>query len=310
VSTVRPAAPRDNGVSWRIHREVALLLGWGSAILLQFAHPLVARGVADHSGFRGDARAAWRRLHRTLGAMLALTFGGDDGADRAARGINAIHDRVHGRLAHAEGPYPEGTTYSAHDPELLRWVHATCLVMFMDAYERYVTPLGPEERDRYCAESAEVEPLLGIPPGFLPRSVAELDAYRERMLASGRIAVTDTARALARDLLDPPVLRWLGPAAWFYRVTAIGPLPPAIRDAYGLRWARRDRAAFRLIAAVVRGGLPFLPSALRHWPAARAARGAGARAPSPGPGPHATAEPACYNPRAFTRCPHAEEDPR
>jgi uncharacterized protein (DUF2236 family) len=310
VSTARPAALPENSVSWRIHREVALLLGWGSAILLQFAHPLVARGVADHSGFRGDARASWRRLHRTLGAMLALTFGGEEGAAQAARGINAIHDRVQGRLARAEGPYPAGTTYSAHDPELLRWVHATCLVMFMDAYERYVTPLHPAERDRYCAESAEVERLLGIPAGFLPRSVAELEAYRDRMLASGCIAVTDTARALAHDLLDPPVMRWLGPVAWLYRVTAIGPLPPAIRDAYGFRWARRDRAAFGLIAAVVRRGLPLLPSALRHWPAARAARRRGASAPSAAPCPHASAEPGCYNPRAFARLPHAEEDPR
>jgi uncharacterized protein (DUF2236 family) len=267
-------------VAEQIHSEMALLLGWGSAILLQFAHPLVARGVADHSGFRGGARAPWRRLHRTLGAMLALTFGGEAGAAGAARGINAIHDRVHGRLDRDAGPYPAGTSYSAHDPELLRWVHATCLVMFMDAYERYVAPLGPAERDRYCAESSDVEPLLGIPAGFLPRSMVELDAYMERMLSSGRLVVTDTARALARDLLHPPLVRWLGPFAWLYRVTAIGPLPPAIRDAYGLRWARRDRAAFRLIAAAVRGTLPLLPSVLRHWPAARR-RAASRRYPAP-----------------------------
>src|SRR5918996_149928 len=177
MSAARPdarPAPASARVAERVHGEVAVLLGWGGAILLQLAHPLVARGVADHSGFRGDARASWRRLHRTLGAMLALTFGGQEGAARAARGINAIHDRVHGRLAHPEGPYPAGTTYSAHDPELLRWVHAACLVMFMDAYERYVRPLSREERDRYCAESSEVEPLLSIPTGFLPRSSAEL----------------------------------------------------------------------------------------------------------------------------------------
>jgi uncharacterized protein (DUF2236 family) len=275
-------------VAERVHAEAALLLGWGSAILLQFSHPLVARGVADHSGFRGGAGAAWHRLHRTLSAMLALTFGGEEGAARAARGINVIHDRVHGRLGHAEGPYPAGTPYSAHDPELLRWVHATCLVMFMDAYERYVAPLDPADRDRYCAESSEVEPLLGIPAGFLPRAMADLESYLDGMLASGRIVVTDTARALARELLAPPFLRWFGPAAWFYRIAAIGPLPPALRKAYGFRWAARDRVAFRLIAAAVRGALPFLPSRLRHWPAARAALAgrAAARTRHPGRSEH------------------------
>ena len=35
----------------RLHGEMILLAGWGRAILLQLAHPLVARGVAAHSDF-------------------------------------------------------------------------------------------------------------------------------------------------------------------------------------------------------------------------------------------------------------------
>ena len=42
-------------ISWTIHREVVLLFGWGRAILMQFAHPLVACGVAEHSAFRAEA---------------------------------------------------------------------------------------------------------------------------------------------------------------------------------------------------------------------------------------------------------------
>jgi uncharacterized protein (DUF2236 family) len=268
-------------VAETIHAERALLLGWGSAILLQFAHPLVARGVADHSGFRQGLTAPWRRLRRTLDAMLALTFGGEAGAARAARAINAVHDRVHGTLPGAEGPYPPGAAYSAHDPALLTWVHATCLHAFMAAFDRYVRPLTLAERDTYCAESAAVEPLLGIPTGRLPRSQAALQEYLDAMLASDQIVVSDTARHLARELLHPPGVRWLGPVAWLYRVTAIAFLPPTIRQAYGFRWGARDRAGERVIAAVVHGVLPLLPSPVRYWPAARAARRArGARAES------------------------------
>jgi hypothetical protein len=36
----------DLPVSWTIHRETVLLLGWGRAILMQLAHPLVAQGVS------------------------------------------------------------------------------------------------------------------------------------------------------------------------------------------------------------------------------------------------------------------------
>lgn len=266
------ATPRDvPEVSGRIHGEVVLLLGWASAILLQFAHPLVARGVADHSGFRRGVLAPWRRLHRTLHAMMMLTFGGETGAAETARAINTVHDRVHGTLTTAEGPFGAGTRYSAHDPALLTWVHATCLFAFMRAYQLYVAPLTVEERDRYCAESSEAAALLGIPAGTLPRTEAELDAYLIDMLASGEIVVTATARQLAGQMLAPPGLRHLWPVRWLLHVTAAGLLPPAIREAYGFGWSARDRRALVGLAWLVRRLRPLAPPPLRRWPAARAA---------------------------------------
>ena len=135
--------------------------------------------------------------------MLALTFGGPKGAAGAAAAINRIHDRVHGHLAEAAGSFSSGAHYSAHDPALLAWVHATLVDSFLLTYERFVAPLTPAERDRYCREAGAGGPLLGIPPGIVPGSVGELSAYMERMVASGDIAVTDTARALAREVLLP-----------------------------------------------------------------------------------------------------------
>ena len=56
-------------IAWRIHRERVLLAGWGRAILLQLAHPLVACGVAQHSRFTTEPWGRIRRLQRTLSAM-------------------------------------------------------------------------------------------------------------------------------------------------------------------------------------------------------------------------------------------------
>src|SRR2546425_11123570 len=106
-------------MTWRLHREVVLLAGWGRAILLQLAHPLVAQGVADHSGFATQRRGHVKRLKRTLRAMLALTFGTPDEAEKAAAGINRIHDRVHGPLAEAAGAFAPDTPHRAHEPPLL-----------------------------------------------------------------------------------------------------------------------------------------------------------------------------------------------
>src|SRR5690348_16107402 len=144
-------------ISWRIHRERVLLAGWGRAILLQLAHPMVAQGVAEHSAFTTERWGWVRRLHRTLDAMLALTFGSPDDAAGAAARINAIHDRVHGRLDHAAGGRAPATAYSAHDPALLAWVHATLLDSFLGAYRLFVGPLSPAEADRYCLEASGIE---------------------------------------------------------------------------------------------------------------------------------------------------------
>ncbi len=188
-------------VSWRLHREVVLLAGWGRAILLQIAHPLVARGVAEHSTFLREPRGRWRRLDRTLRAMLALTFGTEEQRQQAAAGIRHIHARVNGLLPESAGRFAPGTAYTAEDPALLGWVHATLVDSFLLTHELYVGPLGRAERDRYCVEAAGIEPLLGIPAGSLPRSMQALRAYMEERLASGVIAVTPTARALAASAI-------------------------------------------------------------------------------------------------------------
>jgi uncharacterized protein (DUF2236 family) len=66
---------------WTIDREGILLLGAGRALLLQLAHPLVAAGVAQHSGFTADPLG---RLRRTLDTSYALVFG-ETAAARARR---------------------------------------------------------------------------------------------------------------------------------------------------------------------------------------------------------------------------------
>lgn len=261
----------DAPTSWIIHREVVLLLGWGRAILMQFAHPLIACGVAEHSGFRDQAFGGWRRLRRTLGAMLALTFGDGEHARRAGDRINAIHERVHGRLPRAAGPFAAGTPYSATDPALLGWVHATLVDSFLLAYERYVRPLSPGERDAYCQESAGIEELLRIPAGSLPRTTASLHAYVARRLASGEIHVTDTARDLARGVLYPPMSAPAWPGLAVLRLATVGLLPPALREAYGFPWDARRAAALRACTVAIRTLLPLVPPVVRYWPQASSA---------------------------------------
>ena len=72
---------------------VTPFLGGGAAVLLQVAHPLVAAGVVEHSGYDRDL---WRRLVRTLRALYLITFGDTHEAEQAGAAVQAVHAHVHG----------------------------------------------------------------------------------------------------------------------------------------------------------------------------------------------------------------------
>lgn len=253
-----------------VNAERIVVLGWGRAILAQLAHPLVAAGVAEHSHFADDHRSALRRLDATVRAMRALTFGPPAAAIAAAERIARTHDRVRGTLREPLGRFPPGTPYSAHDPELLAWVHVTTVEATIVAYERFVAPLAPELRDQYCLGATAMERWLGVPRGMFPRSWRELEAAILRARESGTIGVTPLARRLAMSVLEPPHPRWLAPAVRLWRWSTIGLLPDWLREAYALPWTPDDRRRFDRWCQRLRTIWRSLPEAVRHWPEARA----------------------------------------
>jgi uncharacterized protein (DUF2236 family) len=205
--------------------------------------------------------------------MLRLSFGAPEDAARVVRAINAIHGRVHGRLPEPAGIFPTGTVYSARDPRLLCWVHATLLDSFLLTYELYVGPLTAAEKaekDGYCAEASQIASWFEIPEGVLPASVADLERYMAQMYRSGEIVVTGTARALAREIVAPAGGHVTRPLVWFNRLPTVGLLPPAIRQAYGFPWSPGREQALSLSAGCIRQLLALTPSVVRHWPSARA----------------------------------------
>ena len=106
--TLPDGPPRAGPLTSKLQREIVLLLAWGPAILVQLAHPLVAPGVDRPHGMFRTEHCGWRRrLHRTVDAMLRLSFGTERDAQVALDRINAIHGRGHGHLPEA-GPLLRG----------------------------------------------------------------------------------------------------------------------------------------------------------------------------------------------------------
>jgi len=258
-----------HGFSERVNAERLVLFGWGRAILLQLAHPLVAAGVYDHSSFRATPWAAATRLHATVRAMLALSFGTDAERQHALYGIQQIHKRVNGTLPTTVGIFAAGTPYSAEDPALVIWVHLTLLESVLMIYELLVGPVGGAERDTYCADAAWVALALGADPRDVPHTWADTRAQIARTYATGAIAVGPQARELARAVLAPRVASLIPPAGWLNRLITTGLLPPHIRDQYGFPWdGRRQRALDRAVPAI-RSLRQRLPDRLALWPEAR-----------------------------------------
>jgi uncharacterized protein (DUF2236 family) len=201
--------------------------------------------------------------------MLDLSFGDEALRQRTAARINAIHERVHGRLPEAVGRYAAGAPYDATEPDLLRWVHATLLESMPLAYERFVGPLSPPDWDDFCAESEEAGLRLGMPRAMLFRRASEVKEFLEDGIGNGTVAVGPQARAVARQLLYPPLTDPTRPAAWLNRLVTLGLLPPPVRDAYGFPWsAGRDRS-LRVVTGAIRRLVKALPPAARYWRASR-----------------------------------------
>ena len=246
---------------WKINKESVLLIGGRAALLMQLAHPLVAAGVADHSDFPAGAIA---RLRRTLDTMLAIVFGDVETARATAARVNAMHEKV-------TGTAPDGTSYSARDPHLMLWVHATLVDSSVRVYEACVAALGDDELARYYEETKAIAALFGIPDEILPPTLEHLRAWMDEMIASGEVVVTPLARELAGAVLRP--VRFV-PTRVAQRAAVIEAslLPRTIREGYGLRRGRSASTVIALGRRATRLMLPLVPSPLRMLPAARVAQ--------------------------------------
>jgi uncharacterized protein (DUF2236 family) len=244
---------------------VALAAG-GRALLMQIAQPKVAAGVAQHSRFQDDPLS---RLRRTMNSTWSITFDQRGAAQTSLERIKGVHRRVRGRVPPAETGSP-GAAYSALDPELLLWVHATLIDCAMAAYQNFVRPLSPAQAREYYEDSKLFARLFEIPEDLIPPSLGEFQDYMRRMIAGPEIYVGPAARWLATDILYPSP--WIfKPGGPLFRLITAGLLPPRLRVEYGMPWNDARRRRFELAVRIMRSLRPWVPAPLRIVPQARAA---------------------------------------
>jgi uncharacterized protein (DUF2236 family) len=288
--------------AWRLNREGVLLLGAGPrALLMQVAHPLIAEGVDQHSDFRIDP---WGRLRATIRSYLTIVYGSTPTARAEIRRLGRLHRTIVGPVRDPAATAATGATaYSARDPALSLWVHATLVDSTIVAHDAWIEPLSRSRRERFYAETRPIGRAFGVPERILPATLAEFEAYLGTMLgADGPVHPTPTSIELARTILRPPLaplvatirprlagavgattadgislalsaaLREVPTAAYDWTVwPAIALLPASLRDEFAIPWGADRRLVAAWLAAGFRAWRRILPRSWRQMPLALAA---------------------------------------
>ncbi len=283
--TPDPGLFGPGSVTWIVMREPRLLLAAGRALLLQAANPLVAQGAIEHSTYKSDP---YGRLERTVRWVTVVCFGTTREAERISGRVSGLHRPVSGSLpaASATSRVPAGTPYSASDPALLRWVHASFVDTMLVAHDALVGGLSTQKRDTFVREWDAVARLMGLPRSQCWPDAAGLRRYVDNEVRRAQALPGAGSREVAETVLHPPVTSaLLRPGTDTLAFIATGLLPSELRRGYGLAWTPAHAAAFSALTRSLRLATAAMPRRLRvspvydlalaraqgRWPESRAA---------------------------------------
>ena len=217
---------RPNSVSWRVFKNpLSLFIGGVTAVIMELAKPRVRTGLWEHTTFRLNPAG---RLRRTGLAAMVTIYGARSTAEAMIARVRRMHDMV-------AGTTPTGEAYRASDPELLNWVQGTAAYGFLQAYNAYVQPLSPSERDRYYAEGVPAAALYGATSA--PTSEAELEKLFHA--TADRLERSDIVLEFLAIMRSAPILPMLlRPAQRLLVRAAVDLTPRWVRTLLGLNGHR------------------------------------------------------------------------
>ncbi|MGH2714019.1 MAG: oxygenase MpaB family protein [Thermoleophilaceae bacterium] len=244
----------------RYASDPRILAAAAYGLLLQLAHPTVAHGVREHSGYQRDPLG---RLLRSTDYLTVMCFGGADAALRCARALREMHERI-------KGVAPDGRRYDAFEPEAWAWVHVTLGDAMISGNRHFASPMSDDQRERFYSEWRAVGRLVQVGEADLPGDWAGYREYFDHMVAD-RLEDNDQVQQflafIQRDIRSPlPVLDGLAwrlawtPFGRLFWVATVGLLPPELRERFGVRWTGVREREFRALAAASRATTPLMPA--------------------------------------------------
>lgn len=225
---------------WKVHGDLATLVGGVRALLMQAAYPAALAGVSQHSAYDTDPLG---RLERTTRWLTITSFGSTEAIAKEARRVNALHSHVQGEFT---DPHHQVQSYQASQSRHLLWVHCAFTDSFLTAYRE----LGREEDrsvSKYVSEWARSAEPLGLKGA--PQSDGELIDVLDDFL-NNEIGEIEATKRIVHFIIHPPFSKAAMP---FYRTlcnAAISTLDPRVLKALGLK--EKSRIWLKIVKPLLR----------------------------------------------------------
>jgi uncharacterized protein (DUF2236 family) len=238
-----------DSLTWRFFGDHRLALLGPRAAVLQNMLPALGQGVEDHSVWFDETLA---RLQRSIPPIFNTVYGADP--EGSGHEVRDFHRSIKGRL-------PDGSPYSALNPDTYYWAHACFVEHLITATDTFIRRLDAAEKEQIFAESITWFERYGVSSRGTPQTYDEFVDYFDRALEQRLVAhrtatygVGYATKGWPRPRKIPAPLWWLvrRPVNAISSSITIGGMPPRGRELLGLPWDERRESRYQRFARVSR----------------------------------------------------------
>jgi uncharacterized protein (DUF2236 family) len=259
-----------DSLTWKYFGQWTGMLQGSWAGSMQNMHPQLGAAVKDHSIFFMERMP---RLYRSVYPIGGVVFDGDR-APRTGAQVRDYHIGI-------KGVDEQGRRYSALNPDVFYWAHATFFKSVLLAAERFRGGLTDAQRRQLFDEHVTWYRMYGMSMRPVPNSWEEFQEYWDHMCRN----VLENNYA-AREVLDlstmtkHPSLEWIPGPLWklnlkvmerFLLFVTVGLYDPPVRELMGYTWSPGQEWLHRRFCSLVHLVTKLTPKRTMMHPRKRSA---------------------------------------
>ena len=264
----QPLGP--DSLTWRYFGQWTGMLQGPWAGSMQNMHPQLGAAVQQHSIFFLERMP---RLFRSVYPIGGVVFDGHRAPATGAQ-VRDYHIGI-------KGVDDQGRRYSALNPEVFYWAHATFFKSTLLAAEWLGGGLTEEQRRQLFDEHVQWYRMYGMSMRPVPKSWEDFQQYWDHMCHN--VLENNWAARAVLDLSTMPKhpsLGWMPDWMWrlnvaamqhFFNFTTVGLFDPAVRELMGYTWSPRQEQLHRAFGTAIYRLTRVLPKRMLMHPRKRSA---------------------------------------